>query len=202
MANRCAVATPAGKLQCEVWDDPGHPQLVLYWNSREIAVVDVDPSEKCPRVFTWSTQRRGGPVKGLKIFPGYGEDVGVIPVETDPVFAYTPPAGSVNLIARDGLHGKTVDEFRQVVIPACYAHRGELWVLVTLQWRCPVCGHPRGEIRQSCSLDGSHTLVCDGWDNPCGHQDVYWKLREEAAGNGRNPGMELPPQSDYLEQPV
>ena len=200
MANRCAVATPVGKLQCEVWDDPDHPQLVLYWNDREIAVVDVEMSTEpgYPRVFTWSASRHGGPIKGVRIFPGYGENVGVVKQEEDPALMYTPLPGAVTMMAEDGVHVKTVDEFKQVVIPVCHAHKGKHSVLVTLQWRCPACGGPRGEIRQGCSLDGAKTLPVNDWENPCGHLDVFYALREEAAGNGRNPHVVLPSKPYYL----
>lgn len=51
---------------------------------------------------------------------------------------------------------------------------------VTLPWRCPRCGGPRGEVFRTISYDGSRRLACDGWKNPCGHIDFYATARHEA----------------------
>ena len=79
-----------------------------------------------------------------------------------------------------------MDKIRTVCIPACDNHDGWLWVNVNLLWICPVCGAPRGEIKQGRSYDGSMALICDTWDNPCGHIDKYADVRKEAKKNGLN----------------
>ena len=70
---------------------------------------------------------------------------------------------------------------RSVYIPACAEHNGVSGVVVTLNWTCPVCGGPRGEVVDARSYDGSRILFCQGWTNPCGHVDKYDAVREEAA---------------------
>jgi hypothetical protein len=73
-----------------------------------------------------------------------------------------------------------------VTIPSCDAHEGFYRYSVRLYWVCPVCGEPRGEIFDALSYDGSRRLPCHSWNNPCGHQDKYFRLRDEAAKNGLN----------------
>jgi|GEM_PF-2378276 hypothetical protein len=75
---------------------------------------------------------------------------------------------------------------KAVTIPACDEHKGFLKCDVILYWVCPVCGSPRGDIYNARSYDGSRSLVCHSWENPCGHVDKYWKLRTEAENNGLN----------------
>lgn len=72
-------------------------------------------------------------------------------------------------------------EFRTVEIPARDAHDGLHSTRVTLQWACPTCAGPRGDIVAAISYDGSRRLHCDGWTNPCGHVDGYASVRREAA---------------------
>jgi hypothetical protein len=69
---------------------------------------------------------------------------------------------------------------RTVTIPRCDEHDGFHSVTVTLLWRCPRCGGPRGEVFRTISYDGSRRLGCDGWKNPCGHVDYYSAVRREA----------------------
>ncbi len=73
-----------------------------------------------------------------------------------------------------------------VTIPACVDHAGMNSITVRLYWICPVCGKPRGEIHATQSWDGSRRLDCDGWENHCGHRDLYTDVRDEAARNGLN----------------
>lgn len=73
-------------------------------------------------------------------------------------------------------------ETRTVTIPACDDHDGHAFVRVTLIWECPRCGGPRGEPHPALSFDGSRRLSVDGWDNPCGHVDLYRDVRREAYG--------------------
>jgi len=75
---------------------------------------------------------------------------------------------------------------KQVEIPASPQHEGIHRVKVWLEWICPVCGGPRGEINQVVSYDGSRRLICDGWFNPCGHVDKYQAVIKEALKNGLN----------------
>lgn len=75
---------------------------------------------------------------------------------------------------------------KEVCIPACNKHEGCKSVKVKLRWICPICGQPRGDIKNVRSYDGSLILFCNGWDNPCGHIDKYDALRKEAADNGLN----------------
>jgi hypothetical protein len=70
-------------------------------------------------------------------------------------------------------------EQRTVVIPSCVEHEGLRSMKVTLDWVCPKCGGPRGEVFKTISWDGSRRLHCDGWKNPCGHIDKYADVREE-----------------------
>lgn len=81
---------------------------------------------------------------------------------------------------------KTIEKIKTVCIPACDAHQGFFKVSVRFYWVCPVCGKPRGDIMDAYSFDGSRKLHCQGWENPCGHSDKYFNLREEAAKNGLN----------------
>ncbi|WP_293003338.1 hypothetical protein [Mycobacterium sp.] len=69
---------------------------------------------------------------------------------------------------------------RAVSIPRRDAHDGIHIMSVTLPWRCPHCGGPRGQVFRTISYDGSRRLACDGWKNPCGHIDFYAAVRHEA----------------------
>ncbi len=85
-------------------------------------------------------------------------------------------------------------EYRTVRIPGSDDHDGH-HLPPTLQWVCPTCGGPRGEIRPAISYDGSRRLACDGWTNPCGHVDTYAAARMEAANApaSRPTAQQLPP---------
>jgi hypothetical protein len=74
-----------------------------------------------------------------------------------------------------------MNEKRTVTIPARTNHDGFHSFNVTLEWICPQCGGPRGEIFRTISFDGSRRLACDGWLNPCKHIDKYSAVRAEAA---------------------
>lgn len=72
-------------------------------------------------------------------------------------------------------------ETRTVEIPACDQHEGFYSMTVTVIWKCPTCGGPRGEPFKTISYDGSRRLYdVNGWKNPCGHVDKYADVREEA----------------------
>lgn len=77
-------------------------------------------------------------------------------------------------------------EIKEVEIPACEQHQGIHKIKVKLNWSCPICGKPRGPIKQVRSWDGSLWMICDGWDNPCGHVDRYVNVIGEAIANGLN----------------
>ena len=97
-------------------------------------------------------------------------------------------------LVKDGYHGfsispvaNTPKTIKTVYIPACVEHDGISGTCVKLYWNCPVCGQPRGEIMNDVrSYDGSRILYCDGWRNPCGHNDKYSAVRNEARNNGLN----------------
>lgn len=71
-----------------------------------------------------------------------------------------------------------------VKIPIIEQHMGlDLYVReVEIAELCPVCGMPRGKntIHNVRSYDGSRFVICDGWENPCGHIDKYSEVRKEA----------------------
>lgn len=75
---------------------------------------------------------------------------------------------------------------KRVNIPASTMHMGMHNVYVNLNWVCPLCGGPRGEVKPIRSYDGSLSMMVDGWQNPCGHVDYYSEVREEAFANGLN----------------
>ncbi len=81
---------------------------------------------------------------------------------------------------------RAADDIKTVYIPAREQHGGVYGMYVKLWWVCPICGQPRGQIKNVRSYDGSRVLPCDGWDNPCGHVDKYDACRKEAAENGLN----------------
>jgi hypothetical protein len=76
---------------------------------------------------------------------------------------------------------KTEIETKKVNIPARAEHQGFYSVTVEIDWICPVCGGPRGEVFDTVSFDGSLRLYCHGWRNDCGHVDGYGDVRREAA---------------------
>lgn len=78
------------------------------------------------------------------------------------------------------------DNIKAVTIPARVVHWGIYKTTINLSWTCPVCGGPRGKIKRVFSYDGSRRLVVDGWENPCGHVDLYKDCRAEARTNGIN----------------
>ena len=69
-------------------------------------------------------------------------------------------------------------EYKTVTIPACSQHGGYKTITVTIPWVCPECGAQRGAIKKVQSYDGSLRLICDGWENPCGHIDKYPDVRK------------------------
>jgi hypothetical protein len=75
---------------------------------------------------------------------------------------------------------------KTVIVPACVEHYGIASRAVVLEWNCPICGKPRGEVYETFSYDGSRRLSCHGWSNPCGHVDKYSAVREEADANSYN----------------
>ncbi len=72
-------------------------------------------------------------------------------------------------------------ETRTVTIPARVEHAGYDAMQVTLPWVCPECHGPRGEPEKGFSYDGSRRLSVDVWKNPCGHVDLYSRIRAEDA---------------------
>jgi hypothetical protein len=73
---------------------------------------------------------------------------------------------------------------RMVVrVPAAGERRGEVKAeTVTIRATCRVCGAPRGwNTVEAFRLPvGDTELVVDRWSNPCGHEDVYGDVLEEA----------------------
>lgn len=39
--------------------------------------------------------------------------------------------------------------------------------------RCPKCGGPRGKVHHALVIEGGEFFLVDGWENPCGHVDLY-----------------------------
>ena len=68
----------------------------------------------------------------------------------------------------------------KVTIPAREQHQGLFIATLEIGDKCPTCGGPRGETHKGFSFDGSRRLTVDVWQNPCGHVDYYWAVREEA----------------------
>ena len=79
-----------------------------------------------------------------------------------------------------------MENIKTVKIPMCEQHGGINSVTVELEWKCPTCGEERGEVKSVLSYDGSRQMACDGWENPCGHTDIYSEIRIEAVVNGLN----------------
>lgn len=82
--------------------------------------------------------------------------------------------GLCEIVVEDQLAPK-----KTVYIPAREEHDGFHGVHVTIDWICPECGGPRGDVYKT-SFDGSRRLHVDGWKNPCGHVDKYSAVRKEA----------------------
>lgn len=78
------------------------------------------------------------------------------------------------------------NDLRTVTIPARDQHEGIYSATVSLDWHCPICGEPRGDIFHTRSYDGSRALNCHGWINDCGHIDKYEAVIKEAVKNGLN----------------
>ncbi len=66
-----------------------------------------------------------------------------------------------------------------VTIPSREQHEGYYSMTIEISDNCPVCGGKRGETFETLSFDGSRRLGVSGWHNPCGHIDLYSKVREE-----------------------
>lgn len=85
-----------------------------------------------------------------------------------------------------------VPEHRLVTIPACPDHSGLLTTTIKLHWLCPDCNEPRGDTFRTLDYDGCLPVHCDGWNNPCGHIDLYDDVRREADRNGLNDTCQNP----------
>lgn len=64
------VETELGVLTCEAHTDPSYPGLTVYWNGRQIAVIEA--AKPVMRVMVWDTDA-DDPSSTLPVFPGYGE---------------------------------------------------------------------------------------------------------------------------------
>lgn len=62
--------TPMGPLSAELSTDPDYPGLTIYWNGRQIAVIE--PAKPVMRVMVWDTDAED-PSTVVPVFPGYGE---------------------------------------------------------------------------------------------------------------------------------
>ena len=70
----------------------------------------------------------------------------------------------------------------KVTIPSKTEHAGSPTNLITVEIadKCPICGGNRGTKRwKGFSYDGSRRLGVDCWENPCGHVDTYFLVRNE-----------------------
>lgn len=82
---------------------------------------------------------------------------------TDPVAAPSEiPRRTVRIPTADLING-----WRQIIS-------------VDVDWICPVCGRPRGEVGPAIAYDGRYQMHVDGWTNPCGHIDLYADVEREA----------------------
>lgn len=52
---------------------------------------------------------------------------------------------------------------------------------LTLDWVCPRCGAPRGEVVRRAWFPTAGPVEVDLWRNPCGHLDGLPSLIEEAS---------------------
>lgn len=113
-------------------------------------------------------------VVAVKVIEDYGLEVTVVDeCEQTLTVSLTSAAGNTTT-------PEPASATRTVKIPARDDHEGRASITATLPWVCPSCGGPRGEIQRAVSYDGSLRLVCDGWNNPCGHLDTYADVRREA----------------------
>jgi len=62
--------TPLGTLSAELSTDPDYPGLTIYWNARQIAVVE--PHQTVIRVMVWDNDE-DDPSTTVTVSPGYGE---------------------------------------------------------------------------------------------------------------------------------
>lgn len=98
----------------------------------------------------------------------------------------------------------TSNETMRVNIPAMQEHGGYPGNVITadISIYCPVCGGRRGKPYKTISYDGSRRLHVDGWDNPCGHRDLYSKVREEIAANIKEHESEQEAQEKTIKYKV
>lgn len=102
------------------------------------------------------------------------------------IYNESPEKPFINNALKDFIQEKHDADVKTVCIPSCEQHEGLYASTVKLQWTCPTCGAPRGEIYETISFDGSRRLGVNGWRNPCGHVDHYGDVRKEAQANGLN----------------
>lgn len=72
---------------------------------------------------------------------------------------------------------------------------------VILNWQCPVCGGTRGDVYRTQAYDGSLRVNCDGWQNPCGHIDMYEAVLKEAQALQDGKAQSLEPIFDVMLNP-
>lgn len=82
------------------------------------------------------------------------------------------------------LHTESNTDRKRITIPATAEHCGDMQLQLDVEWKCLKCGGPRGEIFDTVSWDGSLTLACHGWTNPCGHVEKYSDVRAAAGLEG------------------
>jgi len=84
---------------------------------------------------------------------------------------------------------RTAPERRTVRIRAATRTDGSRPVIeITVDWVCPACGGPRGEVFATPDFDGRHPVEVDAWANPCGHLDLYADVEREALAPTGHPG--------------
>jgi hypothetical protein len=77
-------------------------------------------------------------------------------------------------------------------------------VTVSIAPTCPVCGGPRGwdtVTADPFTRDGE-TLVRDRWSNPCGHQDRYDRVLDEARRTPASPAGHRPEEAPARKLPA
>jgi hypothetical protein len=70
---------------------------------------------------------------------------------------------------------------RRIRIPTAELVNGWRQIIeVEVDWICPRCGAPRGQVSPAIGYDGRYQMNVDGWQNPCGHIDLYGEVEKES----------------------
>lgn len=77
-------------------------------------------------------------------------------------------------------------------------------ITVSIATTCPVCGGPRGwdTVHADPFVRDGETWVRDRWSNPCGHQDSYHLVLDEARRTPPAPGGQTPEDAPARKLPA